>query len=124
MSSSKRQINQICDQLYRRYGIETAVVFVDHLSTYDIRTEALHDFFTDLFNYWGVGDPATNNGLVIGMSMQHRRLEIVTGYGMERVLSNRWLKNMQEDYMVPQFKRGDFGRGIAIGLDHIEMEIQ
>ena len=75
----------------------------------------LRPFFTSLFNYWGVGCPAVNNGVLVAMVMKHRRVEMVTGDGMRHVLTDSYLKNMQETYMVPMFKQGEFGAGLIKG---------
>lgn len=74
-------------------------------------------FATGLFNHWGIGDAQANNGLLVLLVMERRRLEMETGYGLEGVLTDGWLGSMQAQHMVPHFKAGDFGAGLAAGLE-------
>ena len=106
------RINIVCNFLFREHGIETAVVILDQAPGGAMN---LRPFFTSLFNYWGVGCPAVNNGILVAMVMKHRRVEMVTGDGMRHVLTDSYLKNMQETYMVPMFKQGEFGVGLIKG---------
>lgn len=39
----------------------------------------IHQFATDLFNEWGLGDPEVGNGLLVMLVKNKRRLEVVTG---------------------------------------------
>ena len=81
------------------------------------------DFTTELFNLWGVGDAKTDSGLLIVLVMQQRRLEMETGYGLEGTLSDGWLGTMQSSVMVPHFKRGEHGKGLAAGLAAVEAKL-
>ncbi len=106
------RINQKLDRLEADLGHEVAVVTVDRV---DAPTPK--DFATRLFNHWGIGKADRDNGLLVLLVQGERRLEMETGYGTEEVLTDGWLKRMQTDKMVPQFKQGRFGRGIEAGID-------
>ncbi len=80
------------------------------------QTSRIHSFATSLFNRWGVGSAAENNGLLVLLVVANRRLEMITGRGLSRVLSNDWLKSCQQQTIVPLFKRGDFGGGVVAGV--------
>jgi len=68
------EINAICHRLFSKYGVEIAVVTVDTAPGGPMN---LRPFFTELFNYWGLGDPTVNNGVLVAMIMTHRRIEMV-----------------------------------------------
>jgi hypothetical protein len=114
------EINGVCQRLFEQYGIETAVVTVKWAPGGKM---GLRPFFTDLFNFWGIGSPITNNGLLVAMVMEHRRIEMVTGDGLRRVVTDSWLQHMQEGSMVPLFKAGAFGSGLVEGMHSIETHI-
>jgi uncharacterized protein len=40
----------------------------------------------ELFNYWGVGNAESNNGLMMVLLKDQRKLESVTGLGLEEVI--------------------------------------
>ena len=93
-------------------GTEVAVVVLKSIGSKDPA-----DFASDLFNYWGIGKKNTNNGLLILMVMDKRRVEFRTGYGLESSLTDGLCVQIQQRYMVPEFKKGDYDRGMIAGLD-------
>lgn len=105
------KLNALIDAAHQELTIEIAVVTVD-----DVDTATPKDFATELFNHWGIGHRQTNNGLLVLMVKNQRRLEMETGYGLEPVLTDGWLKAMQGGEMVPRFKNGEFGQGIYNGV--------
>lgn len=105
------EINRQIAAIHREQGIEIAVVTVD-----DVDTGTPKEFATELFNHWGIGDAGSDNGLLVLMVVDRRRLEMETGYGTEVVLTDGWLKSMQGQEMVPHFKTGDYGTGLKNGV--------
>ncbi len=73
-------------------------------------------FATELFNYWHVGDAETDNGLLILLVMDQRRVEFETGYGTEQILPDVKCYEIQQNYMVPEFKAGNYGKGLVKGV--------
>jgi uncharacterized protein len=109
--STEDRLNALIDAAEKDLSVEIAVVCVD-----DVDTATPKEFATDLFNAWGIGKADVNNGLLVLMVRDRRRLEMETGYGMESVLTDGWLKSMQEAEMVPRFKKGNFGEGLLVGV--------
>ena len=73
-------------------------------------------FATELFNYWHVGDAKTDNGLLILLVLDQRRVEFETGYGTEQVLPDSKCYEIQQTYMLPHFKTENYGSGIIAGV--------
>ena len=111
-ADTEDQIDNILDELEEDTDAEVAVVTVVSADAATPR-----DFATDLFNHWGIGKADVDNGLLILMVEDERRLEMETGYGMEPVLPDGWLMRMQQDDMVPHFRDGDFDTGILRGVE-------
>ncbi|WP_199589752.1 TPM domain-containing protein [Lujinxingia litoralis] len=107
--------------------LNTMLHELEHLTSVEVALVTLHsvdaptpkDFATRLFNYWGVGKEELNNGLLVLLVMDERRLEMETGYGLEGVLTDGWLATIQAEHMVPHFKEGQFGIGLTSGLAEI-----
>jgi uncharacterized protein len=118
-SDAQSRLDERLDALERDLGVEIAVVTVERV---DAPTPK--DFATELFNHWGIGKADVDNGLLILMVSGERRLEMETGYGMEGVLTDGWLKRMQEDRMIPHFKSGDFGAGLSAGVEAIDERLR
>ncbi len=120
MTAQDRQfINQQMTALEADLGVEVAIVIVD-----SVRAPTPKEFATALFNHWGIGKAGIDNGLLVLLVMSERRLEMETGYGMEAILPDGWLKNMQEELMVPEFRRGDFGAGLVAGLGAVDQRLR
>jgi uncharacterized membrane protein YgcG len=81
------------------------------------------DFSVNLFNYWKVGKAGKNNGLLILIVMDQRRVEFKTGYGLEATLTDKECVDIQQNYMVPNFKSGDYARGLSAGIDAVAIEL-
>ncbi|WP_027421264.1 TPM domain-containing protein [Crocinitomix catalasitica] len=78
---------------------------------------------TDLFNYWGIGDKETENGLLILVVNDVHRLEFITGRGLESVLTDTDSKKIQDTYMFPYFKKNDYVGGIVSGMDAVSAHL-
>ena len=111
-------INRISEGLYRDLSVELAVVTIDNSS------QSPSDFATNLFNHWGIGDASANNGLLVLMVMDERRVEMRTGEGLEAVLTDTSLKAIQTDVMVPSFKQGEYGKGLLAGITYVDQELR
>lgn len=81
-------------------------------------------FATQLFNRWGIGKAETNNGVLVLLVMDSRRLEMETGDGLQEVLPSAWLLDIQGEFMVPAFREGDFGGGIAAGVSQVAAQLR
>ncbi|TXD39798.1 TPM domain-containing protein [Lujinxingia vulgaris] len=115
----RESINRALTQLEADTGIEIAVVTVE-----SVDSPTPKDFTTELFNHWGVGKAEENNGLLIVLVSEERRLEMETGYGLEGVLTDGWLKVMQERDMVPRFREGNFAAGLTAGVFALDRRLR
>lgn len=97
-------------------SIQIAVVILPNLQDYEPV-----DFAVKLGREWGVGNKKTNNGVVILLSMEEgrRRVFIAPGYGLEGALPDITCKQIIENEVIPQFKQGNYFRGIDQAADAI-----
>jgi uncharacterized protein len=109
--AAEARINKMIDAIAAEQGVEIAVVTVE-----SVDSATPKDFATSLFNHWGIGKAGNDNGLLVLLVRGERRLEMETGYGTEAVLTDGWLKSMQQRDMVPAFKAGDYGAGLEAGV--------
>lgn len=111
-------VNALSEALHRDLTVEVTTVTIDDCEG------SPKAFATKLFNHWGIGDAQANNGLLVLLVMDQRRLEMETGDGLQNVLTDSSLKAIQSDVMVPNFKRGDFGAGLRAGLEYVDKELR
>ena len=93
---------------------QIAVVIIKSLEGAEIS-----DYATKLGREWGIGGKDYNNGVVFLISIDDRKINISTGYGVEGALPDITAKHIIEDVVKPNFKGNDFYRGIDEGTDAI-----
>lgn len=92
---------------------QVAVVIIPSLNGQDPT-----DYATELGRAWGVGGPQ-NNGVVLLIAKNDRKLSIAPGYGLEGSLPDAMATHIIQDIIVPRFKGNDYYRGIEDGTDAI-----
>ncbi len=68
---------------------------------------------------WGVGGKKNNNGVVMLISVEDRKLNISPGYGLEKSLPDITCQQIIKNIIVPNFRGNDYYRGIEEGTDAI-----
>lgn len=93
---------------------QIVVVTVSSLNGYDIA-----DFSYRLAESWGIGQKGKNNGLMILVAPNERKMRIEVGYGLEEFVPDAKAKWIIENIMKPAFKQGDYAGGINGAIDEI-----
>lgn len=70
----------------------------------------------ELFNRWKIGDKDSDNGLLMLLVMDQRRIEFETGYGLEADLPDVLCFRIQQRYMVPALKAGSPDEAVRQGV--------
>lgn len=86
---------------------EFVIVIVD-----DYVGDSDFDFALKLFNTWGIGKKESNNGLLLFIAKNRHEYRFISGYGMESILPDAYLKRIGEKYLVPNFRNDDYDRGV------------
>ncbi|MBC7867928.1 MAG: TPM domain-containing protein [Gloeobacteraceae cyanobacterium ES-bin-316] len=79
----------------------------------------ISDYNVELGRAWGVGGKQNNNGVLLLIAKDDRKLDITVGYGLEGSLPDVLSKSIIDDIIVPNFKGNDYYRGIDEGTDAI-----
>lgn len=66
---------------------------------------------------WGVGQEKEDNGIVILIAKENRKIYIATGYGVEGYIPDVFAKRIIDGIITPNFKKGDFYGGLSQALD-------
>lgn len=109
------RLDSICLSLRERGIAEVVVVALDDISPRD-----MVDFSQELFESWGVGDDKLDNGLGILLVGDMRQIRFHTGYGLEAVLPDALCYEIQQEYMLPYFRNGDYSGGMVAGVEAID----
>lgn len=68
---------------------------------------------------WGIGQEKEDNGILILLARDDRRIAINTGYGVEHLLTDAMSKRIIERDIIPYFKQNDYPGGLNRGADAI-----
>lgn len=68
---------------------------------------------------WGIGQAVKDNGILILLAREDRRVAINTGYGVEATLTDALSKRIIENVIIPEFRDGDYYGGLDKGADAI-----
>lgn len=88
------------------------VVTVASLEDYDIA-----DYANRLFRSWQLGDQERNDGVMLVVAPNQRRMRIEVGYGMEPIITDGFSFLVINKVITPRFKAGDLPGGIEGGID-------
>ncbi|CAN0654784.1 TPM domain-containing protein [Nitratireductor aquimarinus] len=86
--------------------------------------EALEPFANRLFRAWGLGQAGEDNGVLLLVALDDRKMRIEVGYGLEGTLTDLHSKLIIENTMVPAFRAGDYAAGIDGAVDDIIMVLE
>ena len=64
-------------------------------------------------NAWGIGRKGVNDGLVIFVFMQDRKLRIEIGRGLESAISNAAAKTIVDEQLTPAFRQRNYADGLV-----------
>ena len=81
--------------------------------------ESIEQFGIRLFDAWKIGRKGVDDGVMLIVAKDDRRLRIEVGYGLEGALNDATAKRIISEIITPQFKAGNFSGGIDAGVDAI-----
>ena len=82
--------------------------------------EDIFDYSMRVAEAWQLGSAKRDNGLLMTIAINDRRIQILTGYSLEGVLPDIVAGRIIHDKITPFFKQGQYAQGIDSGLTEIE----
>jgi uncharacterized protein len=80
---------------------------------------SVEDFGVELGRRWQIGQKGKNNGVLLIVAPNERKVRIEVGYGLEGALTDAVSRLIIENAITPRFRAGDFAGGITRGVDDI-----
>lgn len=84
-----------------------------------IQGTSIEEYAVAVFEQWKLGQKGRDNGVLVVVVPHDRRMRIEVGYGLEGTLTDLAASRIIRNVMTPQFKAGDFDRGIEDGIGAI-----
>ena len=114
-ASDKQAIETKLRSLNDRGLAQAAVVIVPTTNGEDI-----FDYSMKVADRWKLGKKDTDQGLLMVIAVNDRKMYILTGYGLEGAIPDAVAKRIINDDITPRFKQGDYAGGIIAGINRIE----
>lgn len=89
-------------------------------TTRSLQGYAIEDFGYQLGRAWGIGQKDVNNGIILIVAPNERKVRIEVGRGLEPVMTDLLAKLIIENAILPAFRRNDFAGGIKAGVHDIK----
>lgn len=113
-SSEENQISQILASLEKSTSAQVALLTVNDLQGYNIET-----FSLKTAEAWGLGQKDRDNGLLLLLAMDEKKVRIEVGYGLEGDITDVKSGYIIRNIIIPEFKKGDFAEGLFKGVSAI-----
>jgi uncharacterized protein len=111
---SEDVLNVKLESVERHFGPQLVVVTVKSLGG-----KSIADFSLTLGNKWGIGNKDRDDGMILLVAPNERRVRIEVGYGLESSFPNRICQAIIDETIVPNFVAGRMQNGIVDAVDRI-----
>ncbi|MFQ5865248.1 MAG: TPM domain-containing protein [bacterium] len=110
----EQQIEAVCIEVQQKTGAQIAVVTVE-----TVGEEYYSEYANKLFTAWGIGGKGKDDGVLLFNTIQERRFWIEVGYGLEGILPDGLVGEIWREHVLPNYRKGDYGRGLLEGTKAI-----
>ena len=114
-AAEKQAISRKILQLHESGKAQVGIIIVPTTGQEDI-----FGFAMRAAEQWQLGSAKQDNGLLMAVAVNDRRMQILSGYGLEGVLPDIVLSRIIRNQITPYFKQNQYAQGIQSGLDEIE----
>jgi uncharacterized protein len=107
-------LTQALKSLETRKGSQVAVLMVP-----TTEPETIEQYSIRVAEAWKIGRKKIDDGALLVIAKNDRKLRIEVGYGLEGALNDVTAKRIIDEVITPKFRNGDFAGGISAGVDRI-----
>ena len=116
---TRRRLTEMLRQHEQKTTNQIAVLTVKTL-----QGEGIEEYAVRVFEHWKLGKKGKDNGVLVVVAPQERRMRIEVGYGLEGTLPDAVAARIIRNVMTPRFKQGDYDGGIAQGAETIVAHLE
>ncbi len=113
-SSEKESLEARLQELETTDSTQLAVLIIPSLDG-----EALENYSIRVLQEWKLGQKGKDNGALLLIALNDRKVRIESGYGLEHVLTDLMCGRIIRNEITPRFKAGDYAGGIDAGITAI-----
>jgi uncharacterized protein len=113
-SSEKENLENKLTSFKNETSTELAVVIINSLEE-----DTIEGFAVQLFEDWGIGTKENDNGVLLLIALEERKLRIEVGYGLEGALTDLQSGQIIRNTLTPAFKSEEYYTGIDKAINQI-----
>src|ERR1700712_2156089 len=113
-SADVASLTQMLKDLESRKGSQIAVLIVPTTDS-----ESIEQYSIRVAEAWKIGRKKIDDGALLVVAKNDRKLRIEVGYGLEGALTDVTAKRIIDEIITPRFRNGDFAGGISAGVDRM-----
>jgi uncharacterized protein len=113
-ANDRARIEKMLEKYERETFHQIAVLTVPNLTGEDIEAFSLR-----VANAWKLGQKGIDNGILVTVAPNDRRVRVELGLGMEKYISDNEAKAVIDNKMIPHFKTADYAGGVQAGLEEL-----
>jgi uncharacterized protein len=83
------------------------------------KPETIEEFGIRLAEAWKIGHKGVDNGVIVIVAKDDRRVRIEVGYGLEGPLNDATCQRIIREQITPRFKNNDYYGGLQAAIDGI-----
>jgi uncharacterized protein len=117
-AATHAKLAKLIEELKQKTGAEIAVLTVGTTAPLDDFTYAMQ-----VADAWKIGKKGEDTGVLVLLAVTDRKSRVLVGYGLEGILPDGLVGEIQDREMVPEFRDGRFGEGIWRGVGAIATRI-
>lgn len=106
-SETRTRLERYCAEIEAKTGAQIAVLLIPSL-----QGEPVEDVAVDVFQKWGVGKKGTDEGVLLLLATQDRRMRLEVGYGLEPVIPDGFAGSVLRA-MRPALRQGDYAGAVT-----------
>ena len=84
-----------------------------------LENEAIEEYTLNVARAWGIGTKENKNGVLLFVALNDKKIRIEVNSGLEGSLTDAKSKRIISDVIIPEFKKGNYYKGINDGLTAI-----
>ena len=82
-----------------------------------LQDQEIEDYGYQLGRAWGIGQKENDNGALLIVAPNERKVRVEVGYGLEPILTDAFSSQVIRDDILPSFRDGDYQAGVVKGVD-------
>lgn len=113
-SSQQAQLEAGLAALEKEKGAQVVILLLP-----STQPETIETFSIRLAEAWKIGRKGVDDGVIILVAKQDRRMRIEVGYGLEGAIPDVVAKRIISEHMAPRFKQGDYFGGLQAAVEQV-----